>query len=507
MRMSFAQTCRPPSPAGNAPRRLLATAFLAAAMSVAATPVDESIDLAPGTSKTLAFAGEIGTAFIANPETADVEVLDSRRVFVLGRAYGVTSLKVHDTDGALLGAYAVRVQVQSDYARTIAARLAGETGSIEVESVGGALFVTGTATSPAQAERVLRGVRAVSGETPVVDALTLQSPAQVNLEVLISEVSRNVTQQLGIDWSVDLNPFAYPLRTWVTGAGARLATGALGVDDVLEQNVQFFPEPVPSTRWDIPVLDAMGRGEYLPVLPNGTVGSEPQFVNQVRELAVVQPVVPRGGDGSLVLSHTKEINSSKYRASAFLEALAESGLAVVHARPNLTAVSGQPAEFFSGLEIPVPTITDRGTIGTEYRETGVSLTFTPTVLDRDHISLVVRPRIREIAAGGATIAGTIVPNINERSASTTVELGDGQSIAIAGLYRRSATGTEAGIPLLKDIPLWGALFRQTRETADSVELIIVVTPRIVAPVGGAAVAALDAAPGASARQLDNEFYY
>ena len=119
----------------------------------------------------------------------------------------------------------------------------------------------------------------------------------------------------------------------------------------------------------------------------------------------------------------------------------------------------------------------------------------------------MRPRIREIAAGGATIAGTIVPNVNERSASTTVELGDGQSIAIAGLYRRSATGTEAGIPLLKDIPLWGALFRQTRETTNSVELIIVVTPRIVAPVGGTAVAALDAAPGTFARQLDNEFYY
>ena len=484
MRTLCAQYRRPLSPAGNAPRRLLATALFAVALSVAATPVDESIDLAPGTSKTLAFPAEIGTAFIANPETADVEILDSRRVFVLGRAYGVTSLKVHDTDGVLLGAYAVRVQVQSDYARTVAARLAGETGSIEVESVGGALFVTGTASSPAQAERVLRGVRAVSGETPVIDALALQSPAQVNLEVLISEVSRNVTQQLGIDWSVDLNPFEDPLRTWVTGAGARLATGALSVDDALVQNVQFFPE-----------------------LPGGAVGSEPQFVNQVRELAVVQPIVPRGGDGSLVLSHTKVLSNSKYRASAFLEALAESGLAVVHARPNLTAVSGQPAEFFSGLEIPVPTITDRGTIGTEYRETGVSLTFTPTVLDRDHISLVVRPRIREIAAGGATIAGTIVPNINERSASTTVELGDGQSIAIAGLFRRSATGTEAGIPLLKDIPLWGALFRQTRETSDSVELIIVVTPRIVAPVGGAAVAALDAAPGASARQLDNEFYY
>ena len=445
---------------------------------------DVLIELAPGESETLSFDADIGTAFVADPAMADVEVLDSRRVFVLGRGHGVTSLKVFGVEGALLGAYAVRVQVQSAYARTIASRLAGKADRIDVESIGDALFVSGTATDPSEAERVLRGIRAVSGETPVVDALALETPAQVNLEVLISEVSRNVTQQLGIDWSLDLNPFENPLRTWVTGTGVRLASGSLSVGDSLEQSVQFFP-----------------------VTEAGTVAQEPQFVNQVRELAVVQPFAPRGGDGSVVLSQTKEVNSAKYRASAFLEALAENGLAVVHARPNLTAVSGQPAEFFSGLEIPVPTITDRGTIGTEYRQTGVSLTFTPTVLDRDHISLVVQPRIREIAAGGATIAGTIVPNINERSASTTVELGDGESIAIAGLYRRSTTGTEAGIPLLKDIPVWGALFRQGRETDDSVELIIVVTPRIVAPVGMAVLAERRRGPADYARQMENEFYY
>ena len=465
-------------------RAFFAALVLSFAGSVGAGSDSQDIDLAPGTSETLSFDADLGTAFVADPNIADVEVLDDRRVLVLGRTNGITNLKVYGTSGALLGAYAVRVQVQSTYARLVASRLTGEDGRIEVESVGDAIFVTGTATDPSQAERVLRGIRAVSGETPVVDALSLDTPAQVNLEVLISEVARNVTQQLGIDWSVDLNPFVNPLRTWVTGTGARLATGSLSLDDTLEQTVRFFP-----------------------VLPDGTVGAEPQFVNQVAEFAVVAPFAGRGGDGSVVLSHSKEINSSKYRASAFLEALAENGLAVVHARPNLTTVSGQPAEFFSGLEIPVPTITDRGTIGTEYRKTGVSLTFTPTVLARDQISVVVQPRIREIAAGGATIAGTIVPNINERSASTTVELGDGQSIAIAGLYRRSTTGTEAGVPLLKDIPLWGALFRQARETEDSVELIIVVTPRIVGPVGLSAIAARDRGPGESSRLLDNEFYY
>lgn len=464
--------------------RWIGLAALLALPAAAQETADILIELAPGGSETLTFDADVATAFVADPATADVEVLDNRRVFVLGGAHGVTGLKVYGEGGVLLGAYAVRVNVQSSFARTIAARLTGDAGRIDVESIGDALFVSGTAADPSEAERVLRGIRAVSGETPVVDALALDTPAQVNLEVLISEVSRNVTQQLGIDWSVDLNPFENPLRTWVTGTGVRLATGSLSVDDSLEQTVQFFP-----------------------VSPAGVVAEEPQFANEIQELAVVQPLAPRGGDGRMLLSHTKEVNSGKYRASAFLEALAENGLAVVHARPNLTAVSGQPAEFFSGLEIPVPTITDRGVIGTEYRQTGVSLTFTPTVLDRDHISLVVQPQIREIAPGGATIAGTNVPNINERSASTTVELGDGESIAIAGLYRRNTTGAEAGVPLLKDIPVWGALFRQAQETDESVELIIVVTPRIVAPVGVAVLADRRRSPEDAARQMENEFYY
>ena len=439
-------------------------------------PRTNTIDLSPGTSEVLEFTADVGAAFIANPETADVNVLDSRNLFVLGNAPGITSLKVHDADGNLLGAYAIRVNAQTEYAKTVLDRVVGDGGDIRVESVGNALFVSGTAKSPAQAELVLRGIRAVSG-SPVVDALTLKAPAQVNLDVLISEVSRNVTQELGIDWSVDLNPFLNPLRTWVTGTGFRLGSGALQLANVYEQVVSFVDDET---------------GETV-------------FANEVNELGIQMPF-PRGSEGGIVLAHTKEVNSSKYRATAFLEALAQNGLVVVHARPSLTTVSGQPADFFSGLEVPVPTISERGLVGTEYRQTGVSLTFTPTVLDDDQISLAVHPRIREIAAGGATIAGAVVPYINERSASTTVELGDGESIAIAGLYRRSTTASDSGIPLLKELPVWGALFRTSSETDRSVELIIVVTARIVAAVSQVAFAELPD-PGRSARQLDNEFYY
>ena len=310
-----------------------------------------AIDLSPGTSKVIGFDAEVGAAFIADPATADVNVLDSRTLFVLGIAPGITSLKVHDANGELLAAYAVRVNAQTEYANTVIERVVGDAGDVRVESVGNALFVSGSTKSPAQAELLLRGIRAVSG-APVVDALTTATPPQVNLDVMISEVSRNVTRELGIDWSIDLNPFEIPLRTWATGTGLRLGSGALQLDNVYDQVVRWVDDET---------------GEVI-------------FQNDVSELGVVMPY-PRGSEGGVVLSHTKEINSSKYRATAFIEALAQNGLVTVHARPSLTTVSGEPAEFFSGLEVPVPTLNDRGVVATEYHQTGVSLSFTPTVLD------------------------------------------------------------------------------------------------------------------------------
>ena len=459
--------------------RTLAAALVLLAQSAAwAGPASiETVELASGEAITLAFAADIGTALIADPETADVEVLNLRKVFVLGRAPNVTSLKVYDTQGDLLGAYAVRVNAQREHAQTVVDRIAGAESTIQVDAVGNALFVSGQATSPSEAERVLRGIRAVAGDRPVVDALSLEAQVQVNLEVVISEVSRNITQELGINWGVDVNPFVDPLRTLVTGL--RLATGPLRVQPTYDQTLQFQT-----------------------VQPDGTVSSQSGISTQ--ELGVVLP--SRGGDGRLVLSHYEPFNSSQYRVTTFLEALAQNGLAVVHARPNLTVVSGESAQFNSGLEIPVPTATQFGLIGTEYRETGVNLQFTPVVLSKNQISLSVQPRIREVTAGGANIGGTNVPSINQRSASTTVELGDGQSIAIAGLYRRNTTSTNTGIPLLKDIPVWGALFRSTRETTRSVELIIVVTPHIVAPTG-ASLASTNRNPADSAQQLGNEFFF
>ena len=457
---------------------------LAAWGSFAADPAadPEVIELSPQSAETLTFDTDVATAFIADEKTADVLPFTDRKIYILGRAPGLTSLEVYNAAGETIATYAIHVQAENEVATRAVDRLVGNDSDIQVESLGDALFVSGEAKSPSQAERVLSVVRAVSGDTPVVNGLSLEGPVQVNLEVVISEVSRNVTQQLGIDWSLDINPFLHPLRTLVTGAGSiRLGTGSTTVAPVWAQDLEFQA-----------------------LLPDGS--TVPAGEQSTVELGVVQG--SRGGDGGIVLTHAKEVNSGKYRATAFLEALAENGLAVVHARPNLTCASGESCSFNSGTQIPVPVTNPNGVVGATYQPTGVTLNFTPVVLDNDMIELTVEPGITEIATGGTNISGAFVPNINQRTVSSKVMVGNGETVAIAGLYRNTTTSSESGIPLLKDIPVWGALFRTTREAERSVELIIVVTPNFVSPLGRAAtVASASPSPASTAWRLGTEFYY
>ena len=466
--------------AGRRVALLLGLGVGSAGVWAAEPAADLVVEVPPGGAEVLVFDTDVASAFIVDESTADVLAFSDRKIAVLGRQTGVTRLEVYDAANAVIAAYTIRVQARTDFANAVVQRLVGDNSDIQVDSVGDALFVSGQAKSPSEAERVLTSIKAVSGDQQIVNGLSLAKPVEVNLEVIISEVSRNVTQELGIDWSLDINPFAHPLRTLVTAAGLqpgnpiftgmRAGSGAASV----------------APTWDFTARFADGSEQTT------------------SELGVVPGT--RGGDGGIVLTHSKEVNSGKYRATSFLEALAENGLAVVHARPNLTCLSGESATINSGTQIPVPTATTDGTVAAEYRATGVTLTFTPVVLDNDLIELTVEPAITEITTGGTNISGAFVPNINQRQVSTTVTVGDGESIAIAGLYRNTTTTSESGVPLLKDIPVWGALFRTTRETERSVELIVVVTANTVRSVRGMA-AAESPSPSESARRFGNEYYY
>jgi pilus assembly protein CpaC len=171
-----------------------------------------------------------------------------------------------------------------------------------------------------------------------------------------------------------------------------------------------------------------------------------------------------------------------YDINGVVDALAAEGFVTILAEPDLTATSGETASFLAGGEFPVPIVTEDH-IDVTYKEFGVRLSFTPTVIDRNRIQLKVRPEVSEISqANSVTINGFVIPGLKVRRTETTVELGSGQSFAIAGLLQNETSSASTGFPKLKDLPVLGPLFRSTRFNRRESELAIIVTPYIVKPI-------------------------
>ena len=170
-----------------------------------------------------------------------------------------------------------------------------------------------------------------------------------------------------------------------------------------------------------------------------------------------------------------------------LEALETNGLARTLSEPSLTSLSGQEASFLAGGEYPVPVPSDNG-IGIEYREFGVRLNFTPRVLDGDVINLMLNAEVSSLDdSAGVAIGGVSVPGLRTRQTSTTVELRDGESFAIAGLLQDDFRGSTRQVPWLGDIPILGALFRSSEYQRDQSELVIFITAHLVSPTRGEAL--------------------
>ena len=169
--------------------------------------------------------------------------------------------------------------------------------------------------------------------------------------------------------------------------------------------------------------------------------------------------------------------------NAIIDALESEGLVSLLAEPNLTALSGETASFLAGGEFPVPVVDRLGGASVEFKDYGVSLAFTPTVLTGNRINLKVMPEVSSISSAGATtLNGINIPALTTRRASTSVELGSGQSFAIAGLLLADTDQNVEKFPGLGDLPILGALFRSTRFERRETELVVIVTPYIVRPV-------------------------
>lgn len=185
------------------------------------------------------------------------------------------------------------------------------------------------------------------------------------------------------------------------------------------------------------------------------------------------------------------VASRRVNASATLDAMATEGLVTMLAEPNLTATSGVTATFLAGGNIPIPIPQALGVSSVQFQQFGVSVAFTPTVLSSGLISMRVRPEVSALDQANAVSLGAgTVPAFTTRNADTTVELASGQSFAIAGLIQNNASNNIIKVPWLGDIPVLGALFRSNDFQRDQTELVIVVTPYLVAPVNAGTPVAL-----------------
>jgi pilus assembly protein CpaC len=171
------------------------------------------------------------------------------------------------------------------------------------------------------------------------------------------------------------------------------------------------------------------------------------------------------------------------RVDALLDAMERKGVVRTLAEPNLIALSGETASFLAGGEFPIPVSQDEDTITIEFKEFGVSLAFTPTVITDTLISLEVAPEVSAIdPTASVTVNNISVPGLTARRAKTRIELNDGQSFAIAGLLQSEFKSQVDQLPFAGDVPVLGSLFRSSDYQSDESELVIVVTPYLVKPV-------------------------
>ena len=184
-------------------------------------------------------------------------------------------------------------------------------------------------------------------------------------------------------------------------------------------------------------------------------------------------------DGTLDGGFKVSLGSGSRNINLVLDALARNGLVSILSEPNLTARSGETAKFLAGGRFPYPSENENGNVSYNLEPIGVELEFTPTVFDQNQIQLQINTSVRSI--DGANSASADVPALTERSATTTVELGSGQSFAIAGMFQTDSIHSLSGLPGLVNLPILGALFRSSRFSKGETELVIIVTPYLVEP--------------------------
>jgi len=415
----------------------------------------QDIVLSIGRGELVTVPGNMADIFVSNDSVADVQVKSQRQLYVFGLSGGETTIYASNAAGDIIWSANIRVGSNIDSIDQML-DLAMPEANIRVATMGSnTVLLTGTVAAPEDAAEAERLVEAfTNGESNVISRLRMATPLQVNLRVRFAEVSRSLVRNIGANLQTIDGTGGFQFGVG-TGRGAEFfapntATG-VGMDNLT------VPIVNPNFNPNIPVSAA-----------------NPQFIDsQGTAFTSVSPGTTLGAVGSLF----------GLDIGAALDIGETRGLVTTLSQPNLTALSGETAEFLAGGEFPIPLSQGLGTTTIEYKKFGVSLAYTPTVLANGRISIRVRPEVSELSSQGAVnLNGFTIPALTVRRAETSIELGSGQSFMIAGLMSNNAQSTINQAPGVGDIPIIGNLFRSNAFQRGETELVIVVTPYLVEPV-------------------------
>ncbi|QFT77017.1 type II and III secretion system protein family protein [Erythrobacter sp. THAF29] len=420
----------------------------------------QDIVLSIGKGELVTVPGSMADVFVANENVADVQVKSQRQLYVFGKAGGETTIYASNARGDVIFAANIRVGNNIGSVDQMLA-LAMPEANVNVATMGtGTVLLTGTVEAPEDAAEAQRLVQAFLGEDAnVITRLKTATPLQVNLQVKFAEVSRSLVRQIGGNLST--YDFSTGGFRGAVGTGRALGNGDFRLDGPLAVG-----NGVQNPGLIVPRLDANGN---FVVNADGSIATE----------VIEGPGVDSNG-GTTLAGLGRLFGLDVLGALDLSERL---GLITTLSQPNLTALSGETATFLAGGEFPIPVSQGLGNVAIEYRDFGVSLAYTPTVLANGRISLRVRPEVSELSSQGAvTLNGFQVPALTIRRTETTVELGSGQSFMIAGLMSANSQNAIDKAPGLGDVPILGNLFRSRDFRRGETELVIVVTPYLVKPV-------------------------
>ncbi|MDJ0612243.1 MAG: type II and III secretion system protein family protein [Rhizobiaceae bacterium] len=402
----------------------------------------------PKTVRTTASFNEI---VVGDPEVATVSPLTDRSFYIVGTKPGSTGIALYGENNELVGVLDVEVGPNTNQLNA-ALKEALPGSNVSASSTNGKVIIKGNARSSVAAKKAQAIAQKFDPEP--INAVKVEGSQQVKLEVRFIEAQRERGKELGVSTNIGRNS-----------------------PGTLIGNSTNLTAP----RGDNLNQVADGNGNELFALADLISGSAPfgQFVASIL----------RGG----------------IDIDVFIQSLEERGVARRLAEPNLVALSGDTASFLAGGEFPIPVGQDEGKVTIEFKEFGVGLEFTPTVLDNGLINLKLAPEVSQLDFTNAFQIfdrGPPIPALVTRKAQTTLELRDGQSFVLGGLLQKTNSTSKRQVPWLSDVPILGALFRSASYQKNETDLVIIVTPRLVKPLTPGQVPATPLDATAPANDID-----